>query len=145
MRCSSKLWAGCQLRLSCVGRIPSTSTAWTSLPIPFTAVKRFSLSSRQNSIMQQHTTLGLVREDPLREWERRTCLTPTHVQQLIQKHNVKVLVQPSDKRCFRDAEYTAAGATVTQDLSPATVILGVKEVPIEEIMQGDKLYIGFWQ
>ena len=34
---------------------------------------------------------------------------------------------------FTDSQYVAAGAALQDDVSPASVILGVKEVPIELI------------
>lgn len=32
---------------------------------------------------------------------------------------------------FTDSQYVAAGAALQDDVSPASVILGVKEVPVE--------------
>lgn len=54
-----------------------------------------------------------------------------HVQNLIQEKGVKVLVQPSSKRCFTDAEYEAAGATLAMDMSDADLLVGVKQVSIK--------------
>ena len=47
-----------------------------------------------------------------------------------------VTVQPSDLRVFPDAEYVAAGATVTEDLSECGVVLAVKEIPAELLRPG---------
>ncbi len=44
-----------------------------------------------------------------------------------------VLVQPSARRVFHDKEYVRAGAAMGTDLSEASVILGVKEVPPEKL------------
>ncbi len=46
------------------------------------------------------------------------------------EQGVRVLVQPSTRRIFPDEAYVEAGATVQEDLSEASVILAVKEVPI---------------
>jgi len=85
--------------------------------------------------------IGVVRE-VYSKWERRAPVTPTQVSALVQKHNVEVLVQPSTKRVFADHEYAAAGATLTDDLSPATAILGVKQVPVDALLPG-KTYVFF--
>jgi alpha-aminoadipic semialdehyde synthase len=34
-------------------------------------------------------------------------------------------------RVFTDSQFAAAGAALQEDVSPASVILGVKEVPVE--------------
>src|SRR5689334_17161051 len=60
--------------------------------------------------------------------ERRVPLTPEHVGILIQK-GVQVLIQPSERRIFKDSEYNCVGAILTEDLSPANTIFGVKEFP----------------
>ncbi|KAH8047659.1 saccharopine dehydrogenase [Aureococcus anophagefferens] len=59
-------------------------------------------------------------------WERRSPLTPKHVAGLVQGGH-RVLVQPSPRRVFRDAEFAAAGAEVTADLSDCDAVLGVKQ------------------
>jgi alpha-aminoadipic semialdehyde synthase len=46
----------------------------------------------------------------------------------------RVLIQPSTRRIFADDEYKQAGAVLTDDLSPACVILGVKQVPVENLL-----------
>lgn len=69
--------------------------------------------------------IGVVRE-AYSKWERRAALTPAHVAR-ITADGVRVLVQPSPKRVFSDAEYREAGAIITEDLSPAATILGVKQ------------------
>uniref|UniRef100_H2Y796 Uncharacterized protein n=1 Tax=Ciona savignyi TaxID=51511 RepID=H2Y796_CIOSA len=74
-------------------------------------------------------------------WERRAPLAPSHVRKLVQD-GVKVLVQPANKRAFPVQEYVSVGATVQEDLSEASVILGVKQVPIDRL-QNDKVYIFF--
>lgn len=77
--------------------------------------------------------LGLRREDKNR-WERRTPLTPLHVDELVRDQGRSVVVQPSPLRIFPDEEYRDAGAEVAEDLSPCRVILGVKEVPIAQLV-----------
>lgn len=83
-----------------------------------------------------------IRREDKNKWERRAPLTPAHVSTLIQEHNLKLLVQPSPIRTFTDADYAAAGATVQEDLSPAEVVLAIKEIPVE-LLQPEKTYLFF--
>jgi len=46
-------------------------------------------------------------------------------------HGIKILVQPSPQRIFQDNEYQKAGATITDDLTSASIIIGLKEVQPE--------------
>ena len=80
-------------------------------------------------------TIGIVRE-AYSLWERRSPLTPRHVQQLTSKHNIRVLVQPCNKRIFSNAEFAHAGATLSEDLSEACALFGVKQVPITNLIPG---------
>lgn len=80
-------------------------------------------------------TIGIRREDK-NEWERRVPLTPAQTAALIASHGLRILVQPAPGRAFPDEEYQRAGAELTEDLSPARIILGVKEIPIDRIQAG---------
>ncbi|KAI9014374.1 Saccharopine dehydrogenase-domain-containing protein [Phycomyces nitens] len=86
-------------------------------------------------------SVGLRREDKSR-WERRAALTPTTVEQLIKDTGSRIYVQPSTKRIFSDESYKKAGAIVTEDISAADIILGIKEVP-EESLLPKKTYLFF--
>lgn len=55
---------------------------------------------------------------------------------------LRVLVQPSDRRIFPNGAYEEAGAELVEDLSPASVILAVKEVPIELLIP-ERTYVFF--
>ena len=78
-------------------------------------------------------TLGIRRED--KECEMRAPLTPAAVAELAAR-GLRVLVQPSALRIFRDSEYAAAGAELREDLSDADCVLGVKEVPPQKLLPG---------
>lgn len=54
----------------------------------------------------------------------------------------RVLVQPSDRRIFTNDEFREAGAIITDDLGEASVILGVKQVPVESLLP-DRTYLFF--
>ena len=66
-------------------------------------------------------------------WERRAPISPAHVNDLVD-NGVKVLVQPSTRRAYTMSEYEGAGAIITEDLSPASLIVGVKAVPINQLI-----------
>eukprot|EP00043_Microstomoeca_roanoka_P028424 m.17948 g.17948 ORF g.17948 m.17948 type:complete len:899 (+) comp8398_c0_seq1:257-2953(+) len=84
--------------------------------------------------------IGMRRETKNR-WERRAPIVPKHVRKL-KRMGFRVLVQPSDMRVFTNEQYVRAGAELVEDLSPASVILGVKEVPMSELLP-NKTYVCF--
>eukprot|EP00996_Jenningsia_fusiforme_P000879 NODE_1799_length_1403_cov_3.134417_g1627_i0.p1 GENE.NODE_1799_length_1403_cov_3.134417_g1627_i0~~NODE_1799_length_1403_cov_3.134417_g1627_i0.p1 ORF type:complete len:466 (+),score=80.58 NODE_1799_length_1403_cov_3.134417_g1627_i0:60-1400(+) len=52
------------------------------------------------------------------------------------------VVQPSSQRAIPEGEFVAAGAQLNSDLSTCDIILGVKEVPLPELMRR-KVYLFF--
>ncbi len=80
--------------------------------------------------------LGIRREDK-NKWERRTPLTPRHVEKLAGE-GVDVWVQPSPIRIFEDSAYERAGAVLSEDLSSCDVVLGVKEMPASFFREGGR-------
>lgn len=82
-----------------------------------------------------------IRREETNIWERRAPLNPNHVQSLV-REGVKVLIQPSTRRAYSMNEYLAAGAHITDDLSTADAIVGVKQPPIDNLIQ-DKTYMFF--
>lgn len=85
--------------------------------------------------------IGIRREDKS-EWERRVPLTPRKMQDLREKHGIEFCVQPSPVRVFRENEFEQVGAKVQDDLSPASVVFAVKEIPVQYFEPG-KTYIFF--
>lgn len=84
--------------------------------------------------------IGLRRESK-NYWERRVGITPPHVAMLVAR-GIKVLVQPSTTRCYADIEFEKVGGIVREDLSEAQVIIGIKEVPIYELLP-NRTYLFF--
>lgn len=68
--------------------------------------------------------IGLLCEPEDRQ-DRRVLLAPAHVEELIQRFDRGVVVQPSPERVFTDAEYQAVGAHVSSDLSGCRVLLAL--------------------
>jgi len=75
------------------------------------------------------------------KWERRCSLTPKEVKE-ITTLGIKVIVQPSDNRCYTDDEFEEAGAIIQEDCNEACVLFGVKEVPIPNLIE-NKTYFMF--
>ncbi len=85
--------------------------------------------------------LSIIRE--ARADENRTPLIPSQISNLLDKFsNLKIIIQPSKNRCFKDEDYLKAGAEITDDLSNADIIFGVKEVEISKIIE-NKTYLFF--
>lgn len=85
--------------------------------------------------------IGIRREDK-NEWERRSPLIPAHVRDLIQNHPLEIWIQPSSIRIFPDNDYARQGAKVEEDLSACSIILAIKEIPLQ-FFQKERIYIFF--
>jgi saccharopine dehydrogenase (NAD+, L-lysine-forming) len=87
-------------------------------------------------------TIGLIREGKTPP-DNRVALTPAQCK-WIEKNlpDVRVLVQSAPGRCFSDAEYRRAGIDVVADVSEADILLGIKEVPAEQLV-ANKTYLFF--
>ncbi|MBL0057125.1 MAG: alanine dehydrogenase [Chitinophagaceae bacterium] len=86
--------------------------------------------------------LGLIREGKTPP-DNRVALTPAQCKWLHQHFkDVRVTVQSSPNRCYKDAEYIQAGMEVKEDISDCDVLLGIKEVPVDMLI-GGKTYLFF--
>ncbi|MFM8346862.1 MAG: NAD(P)-dependent oxidoreductase, partial [Bacteroidota bacterium] len=87
-------------------------------------------------------TVGLIREGKVPP-DKRVPFTPEQVREIHQMYpSIGLTVQHSDIRCFKDEEYSALGIPVTEDVSGCDVLMGIKEVPIEQLIPG-KTYLFF--
>ena len=86
-------------------------------------------------------TLAIISES--RKDDNRTPLTPKQATHLLKKFsNLKIIVEPSKNRCFKDEDYLKAGGVIKSDISEANIILGVKEVNINKLI-ANKTYLFF--
>jgi hypothetical protein len=69
-------------------------------------------------------------------------LTPEQCAEAQVELPVRVVVEPSPVRCFKDEEFTKHGIHLQEDLSDCDILLGVKEVPIEKLIS-EKTYLFF--
>ena len=73
--------------------------------------------------------------------DRRVVFSPTDLKTLIEKFpNAEVLVESSDIRVFSDSDYKNLGFNVTQDMTDADVMFGVKEVPTNALIHNKKYF-----
>ena len=86
--------------------------------------------------------VGIIKEGKI-PVDRRVPLTPKKCVEALQEFpGLEIWKQPSDICCFSDAEYAELGIPVQQDLSHCDILLGVKEVPIAQLIPG-KTYFFF--
>ena len=86
--------------------------------------------------------IGLIREGKIPQ-DNRVALTPAHCKWLLKNfEDIEVLAQQSPTRCYADIEYERAGVEVKEDMSDCNLLLGIKEVPVDMLVEG-KRYMFF--
>ncbi len=86
--------------------------------------------------------IGLIKEGKVPA-DNRVALTPAQCK-WIQKNapGIQIIVQSSPSRCFSDREYLSAGAEIKGDISDCDILMGIKEVPVDQLIAG-KTYMFF--
>lgn len=84
--------------------------------------------------------IGVIREGKTPP-DSRVPLNPSQCKQLSDM-GVDIVVQPSKIRCFPDEDYKKEGIRLQENLEDRDVLLGVKEVPIDQLIT-DKTYFFF--
>lgn len=93
----------------------------------------------KTKIMMQ---IGILREGKMPP-DKRVALSPEQCIEVQQKFpNVSIVVQPSSIRSFKDEEYSNLGIRLNENLSDCDILLGVKEVRIQDFIEG-KIYLFF--
>lgn len=87
-----------------------------------------------------YPTIAVIREGKVPP-DARVPLTPEQVARL-RKEGHDIVVQPSEGRTFKDEEYAALGVPIVEDISDRELLLGIKEVPIDQLIDG-KTYCFF--
>jgi len=85
------------------------------------------------------TTIGILREGKI-PVDYRVPFTPAQVEQIENEFDINVTCQESELRCYNDEEYKRIG--LYKDLHDCEVLMGVKEVPIENLIP-NKTYFFF--
>ena len=87
-------------------------------------------------------TIGLLKEGKIPA-DNRVALTPAQCKWIGKNFpGVLIKVQHAENRCFSDDEYKRAGIEVVNDLESCDIILGIKEVPVTQLLV-DKTYLFF--
>ncbi|MGK7396690.1 MAG: NAD(P)-dependent oxidoreductase [Candidatus Cyclobacteriaceae bacterium M3_2C_046] len=90
----------------------------------------------------QTIKIGLIRENKVPA-DARVPLAPHQAADLQKAYpRVKVFCQSSLVRCFTDQEYEAKGVQVVDDVQHCDVLMGIKEVPVDQLIP-DKTYFFF--
>ena len=87
------------------------------------------------------TKIGIIREGKI-PIDRRVPLTPQQASLVVKEYGVEVLVQSSKIRCFEDKDYEREGLKVVDSIADCEIILGVKEVPIDDLV-ANKIHFFF--
>jgi saccharopine dehydrogenase (NAD+, L-lysine forming) len=82
--------------------------------------------------------IGLIREGKTPP-DKRVPLSPEQCEHILNNYpNVEIYVQKSEVRKFKDSEYERLGIAVAEDLSHCDILMGVKEVPIAQLIPNKK-------
>lgn len=67
--------------------------------------------------------------------DHRVAITPDHAKIITETYpEVSVVCHPSEIRCYKDQDYTVSGTELTTDLNECDILIGVKEVLIDELI-----------
>lgn len=84
------------------------------------------------------TIIGLIREEK-KPSDNRVAFTPAQCKWLLKsRSDLKIIVQPSSQRCFKDEEYERAGVIISEDLNECEFLFGIKEVPFDKLIPNKK-------
>jgi saccharopine dehydrogenase (NAD+, L-lysine forming) len=83
--------------------------------------------------------IGLIKEGKTPS-DTRVALTPRQCDFIQRNFPIQIIVEPSALRSFKDDEYRALGIRVHADLSDCDILLGIKEVPIAQLMPNKRYY-----
>jgi alanine dehydrogenase len=85
--------------------------------------------------------IGLTREEKT-PVDNRVALTPNQCKWIANHFpGITIVVQPSLNRCFSDDEYKNAGIQIQENLLDCDILLGIKEVPVRNLLPGKTYFI----
>ncbi|HNQ12775.1 MAG TPA: NAD(P)-dependent oxidoreductase [Bacteroidia bacterium] len=86
--------------------------------------------------------IGLIRESKVPH-DKRVAFSPEQCKAIQEQFpNIQIFVQQSDWRCYTDQEYRNEGINVVDQVVECDVLMGIKEVPKEELIE-NKTYFFF--
>jgi alanine dehydrogenase len=82
--------------------------------------------------------IGIIREGKVPP-DKRVPLTPIQCRSLLDVYpNLEIVVQPSPIRAYSDESYMNLNISMSENLSDCDIVMGVKEVNIEDLIPGKK-------
>jgi len=82
--------------------------------------------------------IGVIREGK-KPYDKRVVFSPEQCLEIMDHFpDVQIMVQPSEHRCITDDLYAKAGLLLNDDLTDCDILLGIKEVPVEELIEHKK-------
>lgn len=84
----------------------------------------------------------LIRAEDKNIWERRSPIAPDDLKLLVQETAAQTYVEICEKRIFKIGSYHAAGARSCTGMIDGDVIVGVKEIPVDKLLN-NKIYLFF--
>jgi saccharopine dehydrogenase (NAD+, L-lysine-forming) len=91
-------------------------------------------------LYQTHMKFGIIRERK-NPPDKRVVLSPKACQKVLNAHSKAVIiVEPSAIRAYADDAYKALDVTVADKMNDCEVLLGVKEVPINDLIPNKKYF-----
>ena len=82
--------------------------------------------------------IGLIKEGKV-PCDNRVALSPKQCRYLLDQFpSWDIIVESSPNRCFKDKEYQKEGIKIVEDISAADILLGIKEVPISQLIPHKK-------
>ena len=88
----------------------------------------------------QKIIIGIIKEGKTPP-DERVPISPSQAAQIQAEHpQIKVLIQNSDIRRYKNEEYAAHGLELSDDMSSCDILLGVKEVPIDQLIPHKKYF-----
>jgi saccharopine dehydrogenase (NAD+, L-lysine-forming) len=84
--------------------------------------------------------IGIIKEGKTPP-DERVPLSPAQCKEITEKFpDVELVVQKSNIRRFKDIEYTNLGLTLVDSVDDCNVLIGVKEVPVENLIANKKYF-----
>ncbi|MEO1410704.1 MAG: NAD(P)-dependent oxidoreductase [Bacteroidota bacterium] len=83
--------------------------------------------------------IGIIREGKVPP-DSRVPLTPEQCALVNREYPVEVVIQGSPQRCYADEEYRRAGVSIVDEVADCEVLLGVKEVPIDQLLDNKQYF-----
>ena len=94
----------------------------------------------QNLYQIQTMRFGIIQERK-NPPDRRVVLSPEACQKVLSTYDeAQIIVEPSPIRVFTNEEYKAIGVEVASKMEECDVLLGVKEVPIKNLIPNKKYF-----